>query len=593
MSVPSESLAWRAAYDLLAERAAAAPAALERSLACPWPVLDVGQPRRLVTSGIGSSEAHARFLAQVVDDAGQLPARFQPLGALLTPPRAAADDLLVVFSQGPSPNARLVLAASGAWHRAILVTARRDESLLASLRAAGAQVVWFEGDNEHGTLWRVVGPLAAYGAAIRLARLLGAALPPLDGSRLPAALAAAARAAAAVPEAALAAPLSFLASGTHLELVRTVPAKALEALLLPAPPLWELLEIAHGPFQQAFPGTHTFVALARADAPDEPALLARLATMLDAERHRLVQLPATLPGPLAAIEHELATTVLLLRALALRKVDQARWPGRGRDAPLYALAAPPVRPHLETLTWPEVEAAVAAGARTAIVPLGSVEQHGHHLPLGTDAWLAGALADAVCAAVPGTIACPVIPMGCASEHLGFPGTLHLRPQTLEAVLCDVLAALARHGITRAFVFSAHGGNAHVLREMVPRLRAACPGIAVTALTDLETVTRTLHETAREAGIAPGAAGHHAGDIETSMLLALRPGDVRSGRLAAGTIAEVSDAQALFYPDLRAHAPTGTVGDPRHADPGRGLAYLQAWTRLLVAALSGDEAKKRR
>lgn len=584
---PARPAGWRRAHRLLAARAAAAPLALERSLDCSWPRLDLGRPRRLVTTGVGSSEAHARFLAQVVDEHTALPARFQPLGALVLPPRRAREDLLVVFSQGLSPNARLVLASAGEWHRVVLATASREEALLAPLHAAGVQVVPFEGGEERGTLLRVQGPLAAYGAAMRLAALLGAPLP-LDPSSLRPALAAAECGAAAVPDSALDAPLVLVASGSHLELTRALSAKVLEGLLVPAPPVWELLHLAHGPFQQAFPTSHTFVALTRADAPDEPALLARLASMLEPSRHRLVRLPATLPGPLAVLEHELATTVLLLRAIARRRLDQARWPGRGRDRPLYALAAPPVRRRLETMTWPEVEGAIAGGARTAIVPLGSIEQHGAHLPLATDAWIAEALADAVCAAVPGSVACPVIRLGCAAEHLAFPGTLHLAPPTLEAVLHDVLAALARHGVRRALVFSAHGGNLPALREMVPRLRAALPALAIVTVTDLERVTAVLHAAAAAAGIPAGVAGHHAGEIETSILLALRPGDLRANRFAAGALVDTTDASHVFYPDLRATAPTGTVGDPRPADPARGLVYLAAWSRLLVDALAAGE-----
>jgi creatinine amidohydrolase len=108
---------------------------------------------------------------------------------------------------------------------------------------------------------------------------------------------------------------------------------------------------------------------------------------------------------------------------------------------------------------------------------------------------------------------------------------------------------------------------------------------IVACTDLAAVTATLHAAARAAGIDAGAAGHHAGEIETSILLAIRPGDVRLHALAPGRIEPAADAQHLFYPDLRAHAPTGTVGDPRAADAARGLVYLDAWARLLVAALA--------
>jgi creatinine amidohydrolase len=108
---------------------------------------------------------------------------------------------------------------------------------------------------------------------------------------------------------------------------------------------------------------------------------------------------------------------------------------------------------------------------------------------------------------------------------------------------------------------------------------------VSAFADLERLMRALHAESAAAGIPLAEAGHHAGEIETSILLALDPARVRTASMEAG-IAAGDDAQPLFYPDLRANAPAGVVGDPRRADAGRGLRYLRAWTRLLVDAYRG-------
>src|SRR5262249_58329734 len=109
----------------------------------------------------------------------------------------------------------------------------------------------------------------------------------------------------------------------------------------------------------------------------------------------------------------------------------------------------------------------AGGCRPAILPPGSTEQPGPHLPLDTDTVIGDALAARVSAAVGDAIACPTLPVGCASEHLGFPGTLHVEPSTLSAVARDVIRALGRHGIRRVFLFSAHAGNVAPLRAMLP------------------------------------------------------------------------------------------------------------------------------
>jgi creatinine amidohydrolase/Fe(II)-dependent formamide hydrolase-like protein len=166
--------------------------------------------------------------------------------------------------------------------------------------------------------------------------------------------------------------------------------------------------------------------------------------------------------------------------------------------------------------------------------------------------------------------------------------LHLEPATLAAVVRDVVRALARHGIGRVFLFSAHGGNVATLERMVAALRADAAPMTVTAFTDLAGLTAALHAESEAAGVSPAEAGHHAGEVETSILLALEPARVRAGERAPGLLAGVTDAQGLFYPDLRANAPDGVVGDPRRADARRGLRYLRVWTALLVAAYRGEK-----
>jgi len=291
----------------------------------------------------------------------------------------------------------------------------------------------------------------------------------------------------------------------------------------------------------------------------------------------------------------------MLAGIAARAVDQACWPGQGRDGALYSVGGPdretlapaPIAPgdalpratarRLAELTWPEVEAALAAAPCIALVPLGATEQHGPHLAAAADTWIGDALAERLAIRLPETIVCPTLAFGCSREHLGFPGTLDLRPATLAAVLGDVLASLARHGFAGAFVFSAHGGNYAELAAMLSALAAAAAPMPVFALTDLTDVSAALARVAAARGIAPAAAGHHAGEVETSILMALRPDGVRGARLAVGHTEPVADPQTLFYPSLRTHAPNGVVGDPRGASASRADAYLDAWVDVLVAA----------
>jgi creatinine amidohydrolase len=603
---------WREGHQRLEARIRALPAALrDGARACPAPPVSraIVAGDAIVTTGIGTSGAHARFLAEIWNARIPIPARFTPPSALLaTPPPEASHRTLVLFSQGLAPNARLLLRHRASWRHIVVLTAATEDGarragddvkaeFLADLRTTGVDLLPFvAGENEYDTLVRVTGAMAGYWGALQLVESIVPSMPGRapDLDAICAAIAAApARLAALDPPidpAWLATAPAFLTTGTYGAMVENLRLKVLEGMLLPAPPIWDLLDVAHGPYQQAFDGPATLLALTRPDAPGEDDLLGRLGAMLDPARHRLVRLAATLPAPFAVFEHEALVNELLLRGIAARGIDQVDWPGRGKDAPLYALdRETPLRSghRLADLTWPELEALLAAGPRTAVIPLGATEQHGPHLPFATDTWIADALARRLCARFDDAVQCPTLSVGCSREHLDFPGTLDVRDATLHAMLADLVASLCRHGFARAFVFSAHGGNYAALRAMLPALRAAAAPMRVDAFTDLDGLTAALHEAGAALGVDAGAAGHHAGEVETSMLLGLRPGAVRSAAIAPGLVARVDDPQALFYPSLRPNAPSGAVGDARGASGAHAARYLEVWSALLASAYRGE------
>jgi creatinine amidohydrolase len=459
----------------------------------------------------------------------------------------------------------------------VLVTAVTDATRLDSLRARGVVVHEIDGENEFGTLVRVIGPMTGYWGALAVAAALGGppvpdVAPVLDALARPAA--------PAVTAEQLERPLALVTSGAYGALALNLQYKMMEGPLLPMPPVWDVLHLAHGPFQQRFAAPATFLALARADAAGEDDLLDRLAAMLVPGLHELVRLPASLPGVLALFEHEALLNAVVLAYLESRSIDQVDWPGRGRDAPLYGYGRPPAERRLARVAWPDL---AAARPRVAVVPLGATEQHGPHLPFATDTLIAEALAVRLAARLEGAVALPALPIGCSPEHMGFPGTLEVSARTLASWLTEVVASLARHGVERAIVFSAHGGNVAALRDIAAGLAAAVPTITVDVLADLDGLTARLHAEAARFGITAEAAGHHAGEIETSIMLALHPELVRMDAAAPGHVEPTADPQSLFYPDLRRAAPTGTVGDPRGASALRGARYAAAWVDVLEAA----------
>ena len=572
----SESVA--AGHRLLRERLGAIPDALARTAVRRVPDLRLGalSVRRIVATGVGSSTAHAALLAHVLRAHGR-DAVVEPLSAFVEPAPVTPDDVLVVFSQGLSPNAQLALDTPERWRRVILVTAITDAARLDQLRARGVVVHTVDGENEFGTLLRVIGPMTGYWGALQVAAALGG--PPAPDVA-PVLDALARLSVPTVPPEWLESPLALVTSGSYGALTTNLQYKVMEGALLPMPPVWDVLHLAHGPFQQRFDGRATFLALTRPDATSEDDLLQRLAAMLVPERHLLVRLPASLPGVLALFEHEALLNALLLAYLEARAVDQVQWPGRGGDAPLYGFSRAAAAPRLARAVWPDL---AAMRPRVAVVPLGATEQHGPHLPFATDTLIADALALRLAARLESAVALPALPVGCSSEHMGFPGTLDVSAATLVSWLTDVLRSLAWHGVERAIVFSAHGGNVEALRAGTPALRAAVPAMTIEVLADLDGLTARLHAEAARFGVAAEAAGHHAGELETSIMLALHPELVRMEAAVPGHVAPTADPQSLFYPDLRRTAPTGTVGDPRGASAVRGVRYIGAWVDVLEAA----------
>jgi mycofactocin system creatininase family protein len=216
---------------------------------------------------------------------------------------------------------------------------------------------------------------------------------------------------------------------------------------------------------------------------------------------------------------------------------------------------------LSELTWPEV--AERAAGSVLVVPLGSTEQHGPHLPFTVDTEIAVALGERLLRVRETAMLAPAITYGSSGEHAGFPGTLSIGQEALEGLLIELVrSADAFAGV---FLVSAHGGNAAPLHRATERLRNE---------------GREVHVWSPK-----GAADDSdAGRIETPVMLALRPEAVRAGRAAAGSTAPLADIMpALLRSGVRAVSPNGVLGDPTGASADEGLLVLGRWTDDLLAA----------
>ncbi|HPF59940.1 MAG TPA: mycofactocin biosynthesis peptidyl-dipeptidase MftE [Candidatus Competibacteraceae bacterium] len=238
---------------------------------------------------------------------------------------------------------------------------------------------------------------------------------------------------------------------------------------------------------------------------------------------------------------------------------------------------------LTELTWPDVAQAVAAGVTTVILPLGATEQHGPHLPLGTDTCRAAALAGRLAERLPALVA-PVIPIGCSSEHRGFAGLLSLEAETLAAVIVDCAQHMAGWGVQRLIVLTAHGGNGQALALAEARLHQVLPALAVWIPSPMAICGEAVLTIAAEAGLPFNTMGLHAGEWETSELLSLHPEQVRMEQAAPGHTGDMDAALAtLIAKGTRALTAAGVIGDPCAADARRGERYLAAQAACYEAA----------
>lgn len=237
-----------------------------------------------------------------------------------------------------------------------------------------------------------------------------------------------------------------------------------------------------------------------------------------------------------------------------------------------------------------------APAPVAVLPVAAVEQHGPHLPLGTDAMILDAVLEAAGEHLPGDVLALRLPtwrIGHSPEHTSFPGTLHVAAETTLAAWTDVGRAVARAGIRRLALCNSHGGQVQLVDLAAQRLRSEC-GMAVARITTFALGAPEGLFSADELRY-----GLHGGEVETSMMLAARPelvnmeaaGDFRSAArdLERGlTTLEVEGATGIGWRAEDLH-PGGATGNAAAADAERGRALLDH-LGAAVAGTIGDLAR---
>jgi creatinine amidohydrolase len=239
------------------------------------------------------------------------------------------------------------------------------------------------------------------------------------------------------------------------------------------------------------------------------------------------------------------------------------------------------------LNWKQVEA-LPKDRTLLVLPTAAIEQHGHHLPLATDTLINNLLLGKSLEKLSNdtsVYALPPICYGKSNEHIGFPGTLSVSASTFMAVVRDLGSSIAAAGFKKLVLYNTHGGNSSLVDVMARDLRAefnlrvfCLYGSAGAPFTGVSKQEKTY--------------GFHAGEIETSLLLAATPSLVDTTAYTTNYIADVEhpelllpeNASATFAWLTRDIAPSGVMGDPTPSTAENGELWIQEATTKIAAAL---------
>lgn len=245
--------------------------------------------------------------------------------------------------------------------------------------------------------------------------------------------------------------------------------------------------------------------------------------------------------------------------------------------------------YLADKTWPELGDYVAEQS-LAVVPLGSTEQHGPHLPLSTDHRIAEALAREV-AEQTGYLCTPTIDIGVSPHHKQFHGTMWVDPPQFRDYVESFSRNLAYHGIDRIVYVNAHGGNMQHLREVGRRLREDEVAYAVEWMWD-ESIPNLVSEIFEY-------NGPHGGPKETAMMMHIAPELVKEDKLEEardGGLVDLSESDAYvhgarnFY-DAIDNTENGVLGDQTDATPEKGELLFEEASEQLVQLLEWIDDKR--
>jgi creatinine amidohydrolase len=254
--------------------------------------------------------------------------------------------------------------------------------------------------------------------------------------------------------------------------------------------------------------------------------------------------------------------------------------------------------NLERMSWTEVKEAFALNP-VVMIPMGSMEEHGPHSPMG-DYRIAAVAAERI-AEKTGALVTPIIPFGYSEYFKGFPGTISLRPEIMSGVVEDVCECLIRHGLDHLVLVNGHAGNTGLLEHVARKIKAV-HGITMAMFAPLAFVTSELKKELYGADVDKLG---HGGDPMGSLNLYLWPEDVNTravapqSRMHQGFVMQglaamkFKDTSVNFYLDMDEITPDGTMGDPAMAKAERGEKMMERMVSYGVEFIQAFKKMKTR
>jgi len=306
------------------------------------------KPNHWVITGVGSSEAHGKFLTYLINTHTNYTAEFWVLSQFIEQPKIDKGAGLIVFSQGLSSNAQLALKKKDTFSQCVLFSAvshttenKEKRTLLLKLGEEGVQHVQCTPDNEYTLLIRVAGPLTGYLTCLQWVTQTLEGTMPEQPQSLFETLAAARKVGRELANKELLTQINkgsvILTQGPTSLFSQNLGYKLTEGLFTQQPQLCDILSFSHGPFQALCNQlTHAFVLLG--SSSHERLLEKKAIPLLEHCTSSYYSYQSQLPAPWTIFEYEMFFNGLIEGLLPLSSADQINWPGKGEDGSLYDLS---------------------------------------------------------------------------------------------------------------------------------------------------------------------------------------------------------------------------------------------------------------